>query len=402
MLSWRIVVPRIPALLLNLGHALDHLFLLIFATAVSAIAVDFGVARWEDLMPYTVGAFFMFGVGSVPAGRLGDLWGRRKMMLVFFYGIGLASIAVAFTQSPWQIAAALTVLGLFSAIYHPVGIPMLVQHSKRPGITIGINGLAGNLGIAFAALSTGLLVKYFGWRMAFVVPGVVSIAAGLLFSKTAPLELGPPATKKSTHIQLPKHLAVRTFIVMVASGTTGSLLFNFTTNGNTQMLTERLDGIVSDPASIGMLMALVYAIASIAQVIVGRLIDRVPVKPLFFGIVASQIVLFALAAQSTGWIWYVLAVAYMISVFGAIPFSDAMVVRYIDDSMRSRVSGIRIAISFGISSLAVYLLGPFVKSSGFTQLLIAMSFIAAISAFIVLWLPGESQMRAARQGVGVG
>jgi hypothetical protein len=71
-------------------------------------------------------------------------------------------------------------------------------------------------------------------------------------------------------------------------------------------------------------------------------------------------VLFALAAQSTGWIWYVLAVSYMISVFGAIPFSDAMVVRYIDDSMRSRVSGIRIAISFGISSLAVYLLGPFV------------------------------------------
>ena len=395
-------MPRIPALLLNLGHALDHLFLLIFATAVSAIAVDFGVERWEDLMPYTVGAFFMFGVGSVPAGRLGDLWGRRKMMLVFFYGIGLASIAVAFTQSPWQIAAALTVLGLFSAIYHPVGIPMLVQQSKRPGITIGINGLAGNLGIAFAALSTGLLVKYFGWRMAFIVPGVVSIAAGLLFSKTAPLELSPPATKKLTHIQLPKHLAVRTFIVMVASGTTGSLLFNFTTNGNTQMLTERLDGIVSDPASIGMLMALVYAIASIAQVIVGRLIDRFPVKPLFFGIVASQIGLFALAAQSTGWIWYVLAVAYMISVFGAIPFSDAMVVRYIDDSMRSRVSGIRIAISFGISSLAVYMLGPFVKSSGFTQLLVAMSFIAAISAFIVLWLPGESQMRAARQGGGAG
>ncbi|NCZ48181.1 MAG: MFS transporter, partial [Betaproteobacteria bacterium] len=87
MLSWRNFVPRIPALLLNLGHALDHLFLLIFATAVSAIAADFGIERWEDLMPYTVGAFFMFGVGSVPAGRLGDLWGRRKMMLVFFYGI---------------------------------------------------------------------------------------------------------------------------------------------------------------------------------------------------------------------------------------------------------------------------------------------------------------------------
>src|SRR5262249_40873272 len=41
------------ALLLNVGHALDHLFLLIFATAVSAIAAEWGMI-WQDLMPYTV------------------------------------------------------------------------------------------------------------------------------------------------------------------------------------------------------------------------------------------------------------------------------------------------------------------------------------------------------------
>ena len=64
------------ALLLNLGHAIDHMFLLIFATAVGAIAAEFGFARWEDLMPYGVGAFVLFGLGSLPSGRLGDLWGR--------------------------------------------------------------------------------------------------------------------------------------------------------------------------------------------------------------------------------------------------------------------------------------------------------------------------------------
>jgi MFS family permease len=388
-------MPRAPALLLNLGHALDHLFLLIFATAVTAIAADFGVARWEDLMPYAVGAFFMFGVGSVPAGRLGDLWGRRKMMLVFFFGIGIASLGVALTQSPMQLGLALTVLGVFSAIYHPVGIPMLVQKAVRPGVTIGVNGLSGNLGIALAALSTGFLVKHFGWRMAFVVPGLVSIAAGWLFALTAPPEEAAPARKKASTVHLPRDLALRTFLVMVASSTTGSLLFNITTNGNPQMLSERLTGIVSDPASLGMLMALVYAVASLAQVGVGQLIDRYPVKPLFVGIVSTQIVLFALAAQSEGWAWYAFAIGYMMSVFGAIPFTDAMVVRYIDDSMRSRVSGVRIAISFGISSLAVYLLGPAVKASGFTQLLLAMACVAAVSTLIVLWLPGESRMREA-------
>ena len=87
--------PRPVALLLNVGHALDHLFLLIFATAIGVIAAEFGYTRWEDLMPYGVGAFFLFGLGSVPAGRLGDLWGRRQMMLVFFFGLGIAALLTA-------------------------------------------------------------------------------------------------------------------------------------------------------------------------------------------------------------------------------------------------------------------------------------------------------------------
>lgn len=388
-------MPKIVSLLLNLGHALDHLFLLIFATAVSAIATEFGVGRWEDMMPYTVGAFVMFGLGSIPAGRLGDLWGRRQMMLVFFFGMGLSALAVAMTQNPMQMAIALTVLGIFSAIYHPVGIPMLVQSSQRPGLTIGVNGLAGNLGIAMAALSTGFLVAWLGWRFAFVVPGVVSIVCGFLFAWTAPNEARAPAKKKSTVRQLPKHLAWRTFVVMVATSTTSSLLFNITTNGNAQLLAERLEGLVSDPSRLGMLLALIYSVASLAQLVVGRLLDWLPVKPLFFSVLFLQIVSFALASQSTGWAWYAAAIGYMVMVFAAIPFSDTMVVRYIDDAMRSRVSGTRIAISFGISSLAVYLLGPFVKASGFSHLMVAASCVAAVGALIVLFLPSESQMNQA-------
>ncbi|ALK92369.1 Major Facilitator Superfamily protein [Limnohabitans sp. 103DPR2] len=388
-----IPMPKIASLLLNLGHALDHLFLLIFATAVSAIATDFGVGRWEDMMPYTVGAFVMFGLGSIPAGRLGDLWGRRQMMLVFFFGMGLSAMGVALTQTPLQMGIALTVLGVFSAIYHPVGIPMLVQKAERPGLTIGVNGLAGNLGIAMAALSTGFLVAWQGWRMAFIVPGVVSILCGFLFAWTAPNETSAPAKKKSTVVQLPKQLAWRTFAVMVATSTTTSLLFNITTNGNTQLLAERLDGLVNDPTRLGMLLAVIYAVASLAQLVVGRLLDWLPVKPLFFAVLFLQIVSFALASQTTGWVWYVAAIGYMVMVFAAIPFSDTMVVRYIDDAMRSRVSGTRIAISFGISSLAVYSLGPFVKASGFTQLMVAASCVAALGALIVLFLPNEAQMK---------
>ena len=71
------------------------MYLLIFATAVAVIARDFGFARWEDLMPYSVGAFIMFGLGSLPAGKLGDSWGRRPMMLVFFFGLGASALLAA-------------------------------------------------------------------------------------------------------------------------------------------------------------------------------------------------------------------------------------------------------------------------------------------------------------------
>ena len=86
---------RSTSLLLNVAHALDHMFLLVFATSVGAIAADFGIARWEDLMPYGVGAFVLFGLGSLPSGRLGDHWGRRKMMLVFYFGMGASKFGLS-------------------------------------------------------------------------------------------------------------------------------------------------------------------------------------------------------------------------------------------------------------------------------------------------------------------
>ncbi len=100
--------------------------------------------------------------------------------------------------------------------------------------------------------------------------------------------------------------------------------------------------------------------------------------------------MFLLAAYAQGWVLLLLQAGFMVAIFGAIPFTDAMIVRYVDDSMRSRVSGMRLAVSFGISSLAVYSLGPAVKTAGFTNLLLVMAAIACCTAVFVLMLPGET------------
>jgi MFS family permease len=384
---------RPTALLLNLGHALDHLFLLIFATAVGAIAAEWGLP-WTDLMPYAAGAFVMFGLGSLPAGRLGDLWGRRAMMVVFFVGIGAAAMLVALATGPWSLAAALTVLGVFASIYHPVGIPMLVQGARNPGFTIGLNGLAGNLGIALAAVLTGLLVKHLGWRAAFAVPGALALGSGLLFAAVVPREETPPARRPPKQVDLPRAAMVRAVCVMTLAAVTASLIFNFTTNGNGQLLAERLQGLVDDPAALGLLLAAVYTVASLAQLVVGKLIDRYPLKRVYLPVVAAQAPLFLLAAHAQGWALYAFLLAFMVFVFGAIPFVDAMIVQYVDDRMRSRVAGVRLAVSFGVSSLAVYLLGPTVKAAGFGTLLMVMAVLAALTALFVALLPSLGRRAA--------
>jgi MFS family permease len=387
---------RAVALLLNIGHAIDHMFLLIFAAAVGTIALEFGFSKWVDLMPYGVGAFVLFGLGALPSGRLGDLWGRRRMMLVFFFGIGAAALLTALAQNAWQLAGALTLIGAFASIYHPVGIPMLVQRSPNPGAVIGMNGLAGNLGIAVAALVTGFLVKWIGWRAAFALPGLVAIGLGVVFAWVCPPEgLAPAKRAGNGGKALPPALVARVLAVMTGAAVTGSLLFNFTTNGNAQLLTERFIGIVEDPALLGAMLAAVYAVASIAQVVVGRLIDRFALKPLYLWITLAQIPMLGLAAHAQGWWLLALLVGSMIFIFGAIPFTDAMIVRYVDDANRSRVAGVRLTVSIGISSLAVWLLGPFVKGMGFSALLWTMALIAACTAMVVTLLPAQGTVDAA-------
>jgi len=241
-----------------------------------------------------------------------------------------------------------------------------------------------------------LLMQWLGWRAAFAVPGLACLALGIVFMRVVPKESESPAKRKGgAQVRLSRAQVARALAVMTLASATGGILFNLTTNGNTQLLTERFRGVMSDPAMLGLLLASIYAVASLAQVVVGRLIDRVPLKPLYLGITLLQVPVLLYSSQEQGWGLYAGMLGMMIFIFGAIPFTDAMIVRYVDDHMRSRVAGVRLAVSLGISSLAVWLLGPLVKGMGFDKVLLLLAGVALCTAFTVLWLPAEHPAREA-------
>jgi hypothetical protein len=69
-----------------------------------------------------------------------------------------------------------------------------------------------------------------------------------------------------------------------------------------------------------------------------------------------------------------------------------MIVKYIDDRMRSRVTGARLAIGFGVSSFVVALMGPTVKAAGFPTMLMALAVVAFCSFLAISMLPADHEM----------
>ena len=378
------------SLLLNLGHAMDHWVLAIFLYTVSVIAGVWG-ADWKALTPYAFGASFMFGAGSIVSGKLGDQWGRRAMMVLFFAGMGVSCLVIALCQNKWQIGAALTVMGAFASIYHPVGIPMLVQKAEKPGFVIGVNGLVGNLGIALGSSVSVLLATRYGWQAAYIVPGVICLIAAVLFAVLVPKEEEAPARRKNKVLDLPPNVMARVFFIMTCAAVSGSIVFNFTTNGNGEMLKARIAELASSPWLLSMALLVIFSVASLMQIVVGALIDRYPLKNIYLPILICQIPLFLLASQVDGWALLVVTTLFMVFVFGAIPFTDAMIVKYIDDRLRSRVTGMRLAIGFGVSSLVTAGIGPSVKEAGFPVLLMLLAGVACVTTFAISFLPNERQ-----------
>jgi len=377
------------ALLLNLAHLIDHFFMLIFPTAVLAISLDWG-ASFAELLPLTLPAVALFGLGALPAGWLADRWSRRGMMAVFFFGIGAASILAGLAADRFQLGVALALIGVFAAIYHPVGIAMLTVGSPRVGWTLGVNGVWGNLGLGVAALVTGLIVQHFGWRAAFVAPGLLTLVLGFVYLAVSRGAPDGRASKKAASVTVPPALMKRLVLVFLVAVVCNGLLFHATTVSMPKLFDERLRGVLTGEAglgAIGAIIAVVYLIAAMAQLLVGSLIDRVSLRAALLAVVALQAPLFLLAISGSGWGLVAAAVGIMFFVFGQIPINDAMVARYTSDRWRARAYGLRYVASFLGSAGAVTLVSALHASGGFSQVFVALAGVALVALGAAVMLP---------------
>jgi MFS family permease len=381
---------------LNLGHLLDHLAMLVFATAVLAIQDDWH-RPYSELLPLALGGFIAFGAFAIPAGWLADHWSRYRTMAIFFFGIGASLFLTGFAREPWHIAAGLTLTGAFAAIYHPVGIAMLVAAPEKMGRALGWNGLWGNLGLAFAALLTGALVDLAGWRAAFFVPGAICALAGAAFLALVRDPGKVKKTSKSIGLHVDGRTMGRIFAVLLVATAFGGVIFNSTTVSMPKVFDERLQALTQSNFGVGALVAGVYALAAFAQVVMGTLIDRFELRRLMIGVALAQIPLLALAANLEGWAMLGAALLMMLAVFGQIPLNDAIVGRYCADEYRARVLAVRYVVSLGVAAVAVPLVAGLHRTAGgFGNVFLVLAALAACMLAASLFFPGRDALVAAR------
>jgi MFS family permease len=386
-------------LFLNIGHAVDHLFMLMFPAVAALAAVEFG-ASYGEVLRLATGSFIAFGVFSLPMGWLADRFSREFMMTVFFFGMGCAMILTGLAQETWQVVATLSLVGLFAAIYHPVGLAMVSQGGGEVGRRLGVNGVWGNMGVAASALSIGAFADFAGWREAFLLVGATSILLGfgwMRVIRSTSVEAGGAKKKAGS----PSVDWKRVLVVVMVTATVGGFIFNSMTVSLPKVLSDRLMDFSLTATEVGAIASAVYAAAAFTQVVVGRAIDKYPIKPIFLTLVAGQAIGLYLAVSASGWTMVAIAVVVMVLVFGQIPINDTLIARYTPDSWRSRVFSVKYVLSFTVSAAAVPSISLMYDAfGGFSTMFTCAALAAVVITLTVATLPGRREPGAEAMGAG--
>ena len=378
----------------NIAHFIDHYAMLIFAAAVIVMGPVFNLP-YGDLLPYATPGIIAFGAGSLATGWLGDRWSRRHMMVIFFLGIGASMVAVGLVQTPLQLGIALFVVGLFAAIYHPVGTAMIVSYSdKNLGREVGINGVWGNLGVASSALVTGAAAQLLGWRWAFILPGLVTIAFGLAFMRAVHHEVRTGHKTAGATVRVSKNAMWRVVAALVVTVIASSTTFNAFTVALPKLFAERLTDLTTSPATLGLITAFVYVFGALTQYTIGGLIDRFSLRAVFLPLSIVLTPLLYLAAEFQNVALIVVAIGIVMGIFGQVTVNDAMVGKYTADQWRARAYSVRYFVGFTAAGASVGLVAWLHERGGFALTLRVFAALCVLVIVGALLFPAEQRAPA--------
>ena len=383
---------------LNWGHLLDHYVLLIYPTVVLGLEAVYE-RPYGDLLALSTAAFTVFGLLALPCGWIADHWSRRNMMAVYFFGTGLATAAVGLAPSFTVLAIALCAVGVFAAIYHPVGLPTLVDTAVNRARTMSWNGVFGNIGVSIASGVTAFIVVAISWRAAFFVPAAVFIVTGILYVWFVPDEGRRRAVPSTAHdVVLDRRLMITVVSLFMVLAFFSGLVFNCLTITLPKIVDARIGHDVPI-ALVGSIATAVFMCGALVQVSMGRLVERIAPHVVMSGIAITQLVAMLLITHLTGWTLMPALALAVAAIYAQVTVGDFILARYTPSAWRGRVYSLRFFLIFTPAGPVVWAIGRLWDRGGADLVLFVTAIIAAlfaINSLAITFLVAGAEGRRAR------
>ena len=278
------------------SHGIMHAYLVLLPAMIPILGGELGDIATIGMLASLVTLFY--GWFSLPVGFIADRISKKLLITGSMVLCGGASILIGLSPNIPVTAIALIILGIGASLYHPCGYAhMSLASGEMRGRYMGFQGLGGDMGMAVSFLTSSLLGARFGWRMTFIIWGVIGLimaAIDLIVIRDIAYEVpegghpGPVATIKKMFGSTDRTKLIITLGVVVLSGMLWTGVSSF-------IMVYLKDEKVMPLVLAGGLSTLKYTVGAFAQIVGGEMSDRIGRKKLLlFGYAGFAISLLAL------------------------------------------------------------------------------------------------------------
>ena len=378
------------------AHYFTHFYELLFPALAIPLVLSLKMSL-ADVLKLSFFMYLLYGLAALPWGMFADRYGNRRSLIIFFVGTGAGALLTSLAETETSIMCSLAFIGFFSSIYHPAGMGLISIGTKNRGMALGINGVAGNLGLMSAPFVAGILNWLVGWQITFLVVGIISIAWGLgmllVNIDETPVHEENEGGEKADNNDNMKYFFILCIVMALAglayraNSVVLPAYFEFKASFLWEYLQgfhfENLEGAKTMAATL--LASTVYIVSAIGQIAGGKLADKYDLRWMYLAFHVLSIPFVILMGLLSQQLLVISAALYVFFALGMQPIENSLVAKFTPNRWRSTGFGIKFILVFGVGSIAVYIVGWIKEAWNLgTVYFFSAATIATLVLFIIL------------------
>jgi len=369
---------------------MSHFNMLVFPAVLLPLSLKMQMSM-VDTLALSFWMYLLFGISALPWGIAADRFGEKILLTIYHIGAGFCGFAAAFTvDNTLLFALSLSGIGLFSGIYHPVGLGWIARSVKRTSIGMAYNGMFGNLGLAAAPIFAGIVNYFFGIAVVYLIVGLVNLLGVFLVTGIKNNSERPAKTGKSNE----NEKSLQPFVILLIAMMLGGIVYRGTSvtlpayfqlnNGQLFVQLENMfGGIGSENVAATLFTSLIYLLGMAGQFTGGKIGEKFDLRKGYLVFHLITIPAAAAMAITTDMPLIGFAMIHSFFLLGMQPIENTLVSRLAPPGLMSSAYGIKFILTFGVGALSVKVVEMVKVGYGFSSVYLALSIVSVILVFVI-------------------